>query len=117
MKYRYDTTTDHSAIVAFYRQFYKPYILKWFKTMAHLRDIREFLVARNHGMLLRLFDGDQWGAGMICLIRNCGGPSLRETPGPIPATLSASRPAGRYPESSKSSLSGTKPPLFRCNAP
>ncbi len=68
-QYRYDTTTDESAILTFYNQFYKPYIQKRFKTLAHLRHIREFLIARKHGMLLRVFDRDQWVAGMICLRR------------------------------------------------
>jgi len=66
-QYWYDTTSDQSEIVTFHHRFYKPYILKRFKTMAHLRHIRNFLVARNHGMLLRVFNSDQWVAGMICL--------------------------------------------------
>jgi len=66
-QYWYDTTSDQSDIITFYHRFYKPYILMRFNTMAHLRHIRNFLPARNHGMLLRVFDRDQWVAGMICL--------------------------------------------------
>jgi len=66
-KYRFDITNDLAAIRTFYHQFYKPYIVKRFKTTAHLRDIRDFLVARHHGLLLRIFDEDRWVAGVICL--------------------------------------------------
>jgi hypothetical protein len=66
-KYRYDTTNDQAAIGTFYHQFYKPYIVKRYKATAHLRDIRDFLLARHHGLLLRIFDDDRWVAGVICL--------------------------------------------------
>jgi len=66
--YRYDTTTDRSSIEAFYHHFYRPYILERFGKMAHLRPAREFLAARKHGILLRVFDKDKWVAGMVCLL-------------------------------------------------
>ncbi len=68
VQYRYDTTTDESAILTFYHLFYKPYIIKRFGTTAKLRHVRNFLVARKNGMLLRVFDRNHWVGGMICLI-------------------------------------------------
>lgn len=65
--YRYDTTTEQSAIETFYHRFYRPYILQRFGKMAHLRPAREFFSSRKHGMLLRVFDKDKWVAGMVCL--------------------------------------------------
>jgi len=65
-KYTHAFSNDPAETERFYHELYLPYVTYRYKENAHPRRLREFQDALRSGFLLKVFDGNEWVAGLVC---------------------------------------------------